>query len=297
MSLEDDPTLPVIERKDLGNFISLGITGFVYLMNEHQVAKLAKKFEDCAYSDNASLNDIQIEREVYKRLGSHPRICKFISSINRGIVLERLGVQLRRRLYDLRGQGERPSYAQSLLWSCQVTEGVAHVHRKGVVQGDLGCHNILLDKDDNLKLTDFAGSAYDGNRPIVGPERRSRTEPFHYATVETEIFALGSVIYEIWTTNAPYRDETDEVVEERFKNKQYADVNHLPVGNIIRGCWHGTYATADDVLADLESLPKAEPHKQSADILDTLGRSQRALILLASTMAASYFLMRWLRSQ
>ncbi|KAF2459211.1 kinase-like domain-containing protein [Lineolata rhizophorae] len=211
MVIQDDPSLPVLSASGLRR-IGIGTSGAVFALDEER----AVKFAPVSYNDwttDFHFKDLLIERSVYERLGSHPRICRYIGPVRRGIILERLGDAVRKRLMELRGQGRRVPYEQALKWSRQIAEGIAYVHRKGVIQGDIGCHNALLDGDD-IKLCDFAGSSVDGKPPLAGYELRSQRweendQGISDALITSEIFALGSTIYEIWTTNRPYHDKPD----------------------------------------------------------------------------------------
>lgn len=61
-------------------------------------------------------------------------------------------------------------------------------------------------------------------------------------------------MYEIWTASRPYQNEPDDIVEENYKCRCFPDVGTLPVADIIEKCWHGTYNSADEVVADLTLL-------------------------------------------
>jgi hypothetical protein len=37
---------------------------------------------------------LEVEKRIYERLGPHPRICRFLYSVEDGVVLERLGNNL-----------------------------------------------------------------------------------------------------------------------------------------------------------------------------------------------------------
>lgn len=150
--MQDDPSLPVLPISGL-KWLGIGISGIVYPLDEHTVVKIAPTYDN-EYATNECLQDLLTERSVYQRLRSHPRICQYISSVRRGIVLERFGEPLRKHLLELHEQGKAPSHNQALKWSCQVVEGLAYLHQKGIVQGDVGCHNGLL-KSGEIKLCDF----------------------------------------------------------------------------------------------------------------------------------------------
>ncbi|KZF26569.1 kinase-like protein [Xylona heveae TC161] len=307
---QDDPSLPDLYATCRGHFIGMGVTALVYPLDEHRVLKYAFTTNENAYTDNQSLKDIQIERIIYQRLGTHPRICKFICAAKRGIVLERLGIQLRRRLYDLHQEQQRPSYEQALKWSCQAAEGMAYIHHKGVIQGDFGGHNMLFDEHEDLKITDFGGSSIDGSRQLVSYETRSQRWNALEETpsIQNELFALGSAIYEIWTTVRPYHDLADAEVETNYKIQCFPkDVADLPVGNIVLRCWLGKYDTADQVLADLKKLPSTEA--ETAEAAGTAEKAQpsaatfnpsyssRIIVALATTLMTGFILTRLIRSR
>ncbi|KAF2254381.1 hypothetical protein BU26DRAFT_514307 [Trematosphaeria pertusa] len=80
--------------------------------------------------------------------------------------------------------------------------------------------------------------------------------PSHKQALKCELFALGSTIYKLWTTTRPYEDEPNDTVEDSYKHQCFPDVGTLPVAEIIKKCWHGSYTSADEVVADLILQPK-----------------------------------------
>jgi len=49
-------------------------------------------------------------------------------------------------------------------------------------------------------------------------------DPTYPITIRTEIFALESALYEIWTGRKPYQDKSDEDVIRCFRDSQFPDV-------------------------------------------------------------------------
>jgi serine/threonine protein kinase len=109
--------------------------------------------------DEAKEKDRAIEIRIYKRLGDHPRVCKYIQDVKSCIVLERLGKNLRIHLQDLLQDGKPVGLHQAIEWSCQTAQGLAYIHSRKILHTDIGCHNLLLDQHNNLKLCDFAESS------------------------------------------------------------------------------------------------------------------------------------------
>lgn len=132
--------------------------------------------------------------------------------------------------------------------------GLAYIHSRKILHTDIGCHNLLLDQHNNLKLCDFAGSSIDGEEPTVCCDVRYQPytdDPTYPVTIRTELFALGSTLYEIWTGRKPYQDKSDEDVIRCFRDSQFPDVENLPPASVISKCWRGSYSNATEVVNDL----------------------------------------------
>jgi hypothetical protein len=71
------------------------------------------------------------------------------------------------------------------------------------------------------------------------------------ATVQDDLFALGSVLYELSTGSVPYATLKDEDVVRLYTVKKFPPVGNLPMGKIIANCWNESYQSADEVLLDL----------------------------------------------
>jgi serine/threonine protein kinase len=159
-------------------------------------------------------NDRAIEIRIYKRLGDHPRVCGDIQDVKSGVVLEKPGRNLRIHLQDLQ-DGKPVGLHQVIEWSCQTAQGLAYIHSRKILHTDIGCHSLLLDQYSDLKLCDFAGSSIDGEDRTVCCDVRYQPctdDPTYPVTIRTEMFALGSTLYEMWTGHKPYQDQSDEDV-------------------------------------------------------------------------------------
>jgi hypothetical protein len=103
----------------------------------------------------------------------------------------------------------------------QLCAGVAAAHERGVLHRDLKPANVMVDGEGNLRITDFgiaapAASAASGMEPTSGfvpmmgtpqymaPEQLAG-EP---ATVRTDLYALGLVLFEIFTGRRAYDAKT-----------------------------------------------------------------------------------------
>lgn len=226
-----------------------GVSGVIYALDEDTVLKTATGL----YS---SVQDLEVERRIYERLNYHPCIVRCVGVETRGLVLERLVCSLRKRLRDLRQKGEVPSDETLMKWAGQIIDGLDYIHSKNVLQADLGCHNLLLDENDDLKLCDFGGSSIDGEKPTVCYEKRGRHPTIQGPSIATEIFALGTTLYEMSTGEPPYskmNSGTGEI-QKLYAAEEFPSIEHLMLGRIIKKCWRVSYKSAADAAFDLRQV-------------------------------------------
>lgn len=243
------PSAPLPKLSDLP-VVDYGTQGTIFGIDENRVVKVSRGGEDHDL-------DQAIERRIYERLGEHPRIVRLFSVERQGLALERLEISLRRKLIALREEQKVVPETCALKWANQITEGLAHLHEKGVLQVDMGCHNILLDSKQNLKLCDFAGSSIDGEVETVVPSCRSQDPTAscdHPYTVRHELFALGSALYEVSTTLQPFADKTPREVQKLFASEVFPAVDELFLGDVIQRCWDRQYLDAREVEMALKRI-------------------------------------------
>lgn len=136
--------------------------------------------------------------------------------------------------------------------------------------------------NDDIVLCDFARSSIDGCESSVAHGTRFERPYKNFdspPTIADELFALGSMIYEIWTTRQPYKDEERTVVTQNFKAGRFPEVGYLRVGNIILGCWNGSYNMASQVVEDLEQLSM---YPESGGVLKAEQKSRSNMIFYTS---------------
>jgi eukaryotic-like serine/threonine-protein kinase len=97
----------------------------------------------------------------------------------------------------------------------QLLLAVGYIHRRGIVHRDLKPDNLILDSEGRLKLTDF-GIASDresditqtgsiiGTAQYMSPERIQGEA----ATVASDLYAIGVMLYEWLTGRVPFEAET-----------------------------------------------------------------------------------------
>lgn len=99
-----------------------------------------------------------------------------------------------------------------------ISKGLAYLHNKNVLHGNLTSRNVLLTEGENAKLTDFGlnslklaseslGSSSLDNVRWLAPELFSEHAKY---TNAADIYSLGLVFWEIATRKLPFEEETSQ---------------------------------------------------------------------------------------
>lgn len=94
----------------------------------------------------------------------------------------------------------------------QVARAIAHAHARGIVHRDIKPHNILIDEEEHVKVTDFgialaiSDSTITYTHSIIGSAHYLSPEQARggKATVKSDIYAFGIVMFELLTGRLPF---------------------------------------------------------------------------------------------
>jgi serine/threonine protein kinase len=156
------------------------------------------------------------------------------------------GVDLK---HQLRERGAFP-VAEAYEVAIQIAEGLQAVHEAGIIHRDLKTPNIMRDAGGVARLMDFgiAKREGDGTRTATGhivgtPEYMSPEQAQgHRVDFRSDIYALGIVIYEIFTGRVPFRGETPistilkHLHDPPPLDPPDADTIPVPVRAVLRRC-------------------------------------------------------------
>ncbi len=128
------------------------------------------------------------------------------------------GKTLKQKLY-----GDRLSIAQLLPIFLQVSQTVAYIHSKGILHRDLKPENILVGRFGEVILLDWGLAQqmdeqeeeledFDVEKDLTQPGKLVGTVAYmapqralgHRADVQTEVYALGVILYQILTLQLPF---------------------------------------------------------------------------------------------
>jgi serine/threonine protein kinase len=106
----------------------------------------------------------------------------------------------------------------------QLVGAVAYVHSKSCVHRDLKLENILLDKQENVKLCDFGFTReYEGKasylQTFCGTICYSAPEMLKgekYAGEKVDVWSLGIILYALLAGELPYDDDDDQITKRRI---------------------------------------------------------------------------------
>ena len=259
----------VTELRNKQQLLIIGIFAEVWLLE----GKIIRKIPRNDHQD--AMLPIHREAMIYDIVGTHPRIAECLS---RGQdIVQYVDIQY----YP---HGDLTTFCQKYgttpglrsKWFRQIIEAIIVIHTFGVIHSDLALRQFFVDENFDLRLGDFNSSQCPGY-PALGYEKASHCLPRDYELPNTEasdIFALGSTLYELVVGAAPYSElnpaESDDpeaikaqirrqhaiidyVIEDRYKAQQFPDVSGIWRGDIILGCWKGQFASAKEVLNAFQS--------------------------------------------
>jgi eukaryotic-like serine/threonine-protein kinase len=163
-------------------------------------------------------------------------------------------------------------FERVLNFARQLAEALAAAHSEGVVHRDLKPQNILVNKDDQIFVSDFglAKSFQEGSMGMtrtgafMGTPRYMSPEQVEGkpADQRTDLYAYGLILYEMFTGDVPFVGEsTLKVMYQRIQEKPKSLKQMKPdlpnwIVRIVMRCIErdpeARYQSAYEILADLQ---------------------------------------------
>ena len=276
-------------------FLSAGAVGYVYRVNRCIAVKIpvAEGQEDFNH-EKAVLDELDREPRCAEIVQSFLRLptANFMAFYSGGTLEQRLRIyQIRHEINDDHVISVRHKESTHLVyrWMRELCSGTAWLESKQYAHGDIRPHNLLLDDKDHLKLTDFGSAGKYGSHLEVGTPPYARWHSVEFGDDDnslgimgptSEQFAIGSTIYYMIEGYEVYSNEwfgEEHLVEvvERLQHKKFPDLDQSETSSIIHRCWHGSFDTIQELLADVMALEDGKKQTARAMSAAVIRKRQR----------------------
>jgi len=189
----------------------------VYLAEDQELGRrVAVKILHERYANDDQFVE-RFRREATHAAGlSHPNI---VSIFDRGetngsyfIVMEYVEGRTLKELIRSRGPCPIPV---AIAYTRQILSGLRYAHRNGVVHRDIKPHNVIVDPEGVVKVTDFGiaragASQMTEEGAIIGTAQYLSPEQARGAPVDqtSDLYSTGIVLYELLTAEVPFSGDT-----------------------------------------------------------------------------------------
>jgi len=162
----------------------------------------------------------------------------------------------------------------------QAADALAAAHRSGVVHRDVKPGNLMLTRAGTVKITDFGIARIDqsqrtrtgvlvGSPGYMSPEQLSGK----HVDGRSDVFALGSLFYELATGRGPFESERAEDVLELMTN--IVSRTHVPPSSLAPSVPKSVDAIVDRALKKNPAERYATAEAMSADLRAALAGDVR----------------------
>jgi serine/threonine protein kinase len=182
-----------------------------------------------------------------------------------------------------------------IIYKC--AKALDHAHRQGVIHRDIKPSNLLLNEERDVKLADFSiamitrpdnkhtqFTGFLGSPLYMSPEQINE-RPLSSAT---DIFSLGTVMYQMLTGNHPFKADNLNAINQRITREEPPPLssfrNDLPDGlsytlrRMLRKSPAQRYQTGLDLAADLavifedlDAVPNEDALREKFGTIKNLG--------------------------
>ena len=262
-------------RYEIQEVIGVGGMAVVYKARCHRLNRLVaiKILKDEYSKDEEFRRRFHAEGQAVAML-SHPNIVSVydVSTTEEAdyIVMEIIdGISLKQYM-EKKGV---LNWKETLHFAIQIGKALEHAHSRGIVHRDIKPHNVMVLKNGSVKVADFGIARVMSKSNTLTKEALGSV---HYISPEqakggrvdnrSDIYSLGTVMYEMMTGRPPYDGESPVAVAIQHINggaKMPSTLNpNIPGGLeqiIMKAMAHdpnARYATATAMLYDMDEFRK-----------------------------------------
>ncbi len=211
---------------------------------------------------------------VQTKLLDHPNIVKLLTvDIIQGNILMVMEYIQGTDLEKVIDQNNKLSIPVALKYFKQVLSAVAFAEKHKIIHRDIRPSNIMITKDDLVKITDFGTSTLLENRQFattkIGSPPYMAPEQFEgKAVLASDIYSSGCLFYEMVTGFPPIvlanpmeiykRAVAGNFLTLKKKNPQITDVLNRIIMKMLAAKVNNRYKSAENVLSDLDQMENKE---------------------------------------
>ena len=189
---------------------------------------------------------------------------------------------------DITEQGPYPE-KEALRIILQITMAMAHAHEQGFIHRDVKPKNIMITKEGAAKLADMGLARAVSDREAAEAEQGKAFGTPYYISPEqirgevhvdarADIYSLGATLYHMITGQVPFEGANPSAVMHKHLRADLVPPDHINpalstgISEIVEVCMakdpDQRYATANDLLDDLQAVFKGEPPMQARKMFD-----------------------------
>ena len=236
---------------EIGKIIGKGAYAVVKICkNKITQEKFAMKiYEKKNLNDNIKKKCVSKEIEILKKL-NHPNIAKLYDTIITDkyiLLIQELvnGISLREYYNtEIRNQkdiSEKKLKLLTLIFK-QIFSAFDYIHKKNIAHRDIKLENILLTKNNEIKIIDFGFGMYNprnhlqnffcGTPNYMAPEIIMKKE---YDCQKADMWSLGILLYKLSCADFPFKGKNEKELYKQIIRGKYKIKEYVPdyVKNII----------------------------------------------------------------
>ncbi|EEH06846.1 conserved hypothetical protein [Histoplasma capsulatum G186AR] len=226
--------------------IAIGQSGEICKINDSMVVKYPKSFPGETTYNELRQQFLDVERQIYERLGHHDGILQFFGVWNETGAI-RLAYANQGDLRAYIRSHDAPPQAFRKMWIRLLVETFYHIYSRKVLHQDVKLNNILI-SNDTPKVADFANGAIfpiDADMELICAQ-----DPLS----RIDLLGIGCIMYSI----GMWQDfEYDYFENDRWPTPEELPSTHgVLYGEVIARCWNNEYSTVKSLYEDFRGCSR-----------------------------------------
>ena len=137
-------------------------------------------------------------------------------------------------LFDYIVKNKRLKEEEACVFFQQIINGVEYLHKQGIIHRDLKPENLLLDYNNNIKISDFGLSTFFSKNnylqtacgtPSYAPPEM--LEGLQYNGEASDIWSCGIILYAMLCGSLPFTESKEEIIVRKIKMHDYSIPQYL----------------------------------------------------------------------